>query len=259
LGVVPLAGALPVSATLDTAGLFARSVEDVELAFAAVSAAPAGMAASRSSRPPGEAAEAGSPLRLGFARLAWERLEEEARLAIDDVVAAAAASGAFVEEVGLPFEDLVRAQLTIQRAETAWSLGAEADWHGEHVSELLRDFIASGRAVTHEEYLAARRLADEQRWLWQQQISDFDAVIAPSTLGVAPLGLQSTGDPLLCRPFTLLGGPALALPLAWSAGGLPVGLQLVGAQHRDLRLLTAARALSVALGDRRPAPATVGG
>ena len=39
-GVVPLAGALPVSATLDTAGLFARSVEDIELAFAAASAAP---------------------------------------------------------------------------------------------------------------------------------------------------------------------------------------------------------------------------
>ena len=49
-GVVPLAGALPASASLDTAGLFARSVDDLELALGPISAAPAGMATARASR-----------------------------------------------------------------------------------------------------------------------------------------------------------------------------------------------------------------
>jgi Asp-tRNA(Asn)/Glu-tRNA(Gln) amidotransferase A subunit family amidase len=260
-GVLPLAGVLPTSASLDTAGLFARSVDDLELALTAVSAAPAGMAAARASR---SLDGAGSPHggapptapRIGFIRMAWERLEAAARNAIDDYLGAAANAGAVIEETELPvaFELLAGAQATIQQAETAWALGREADWHGEQVSEELRAYIAQGRTITREEYLAARRLGDEQRWLWQDRLRGFDAALAPSTLGVPPLfELGSTGDSLLCRPFTLLGGPALALPGAWTPAGLPIGLQLVGAAHEDRALLGVARWLLAHLGERRPA------
>ena len=256
-GVLPLAGVLPTSATLDTAGLFARSIDDLELALEAVSAAPAGMASARASRsldgaggPSG--AEALTAPRIGFARMAWERLEAAARNAIDGYLDAAAAAGAVVEDLQPPFafEPLIDAQRTIQQTETAWALGREADWHGELVSEELRNYIAEGRAVAREDYLAARRVADEQRWRWQERVTGLDAVLAPSTLGVPPLGLHSTGDSLLCRPFTLLGGPALALPGAWTPDGLPVGLQLVGAVHDDRRVLRVARWLLAHLGTR---------
>jgi Asp-tRNA(Asn)/Glu-tRNA(Gln) amidotransferase A subunit family amidase len=256
-GVLPLAGVLPTSATLDTAGLFARSIDDLGLALEAVSAAPAGMASARASRsldgaggPSG--AEALTAPRIGFARMAWERLEAAARNAIDGYLDAAAAAGAVVEDLQPPFafEPLIDAQRTIQQTETAWALGREADWHGELVSEELRSYIAEGRAVAREDYLAARRVADEQRWRWQERVTGLDAVLAPSTLGVPPLGLHSTGDSLLCRPFTLLGGPALALPGAWTPDGLPVGLQLVGAVHDDRRVLGVARWLLAHLGTR---------
>lgn len=257
-GVAPLAGALPTSASLDTAGVFARSVEDLELALSAITAAPAGMGSSRASRPaPMQASVAPERPRLGFLRDGWERIEEAARGAIDRYLEAAAAAGAQIEEAELPVarERLVEAQLTIQRVETAAALGAEADWHGELVSAELRGFISEGRGVAREEYLAARRLADEARWLWHDRVQGFDAMLAPSTLGVPPLGLESTGDPLLCRPFTLLGGPALALPGAWTAEGLPVGLQLLGAAHSDRELLGVARWLSERVGGGSPSHA----
>jgi amidase len=184
--------------------------------------------------------------------MAWERLEAAARNAIDGYLDAAAAAGAVVEDLQPPFafEPLIDAQRTIQQTETAWALGREADWHGELVSEELRSYIAEGRAVAREDYLAARRVADEQRWRWQERVTGLDAVLAPSTLGVPPLGLHSTGDSLLCCPFTLLGGPALALPGAWTPDGLPVGLQLVGAVHDDRRVLGVARWLLAHLGTR---------
>jgi Asp-tRNA(Asn)/Glu-tRNA(Gln) amidotransferase A subunit family amidase len=258
-GVLPLAGAFPTSASLDTAGLFARHVDDLELALIATSAAPAGMASARAARSPdgaGEprARERSSPPRIGFLRLAWDRLDAVTRNALDDYLGAAEGAGAVVEETQLPvaFEALVEAQMTIQLVETAWALGREADWHGELVSPELRSYIAEGRTVAREDYLAARRLADEQRWRWNDRVAGFDAVLAPSTLGVPPLG-SDTGDSLLCRPFTLLGVPALALPGAWSPDGLPIGLQLLGAAHEDHAVLGVARWLLERVGDRAPA------
>jgi Asp-tRNA(Asn)/Glu-tRNA(Gln) amidotransferase A subunit family amidase len=258
-GVLPLAGAFPTSASLDTAGLFARHVDDLELALIATSAAPAGMASARAARSPAGAGEPrrrerSSPPRIGFLRLAWDRLDAVTRNALDDYLGAAGGAGAVVEQTQLPvaFEALVEAQMTIQLVETAWALGREADWHGELVSVELRSYIAEGRTVAREDYLAARRLADEQRWRWNDRVAGFDAVLAPSTLGVPPLG-SDTGDSLLCRPFTLLGVPALALPGAWSPDGLPIGLQLLGAAHEDHAVLGVARWLLERVGDRAPA------
>jgi Asp-tRNA(Asn)/Glu-tRNA(Gln) amidotransferase A subunit family amidase len=258
-GVVPLAGALPTSASLDTVGLFARSPDDLELALGAVSGAPAGMASARASRcidgtGQASAGDLARPPRLGVLRIGWDLLEPAARTAIDRYVEAAAAAGASIEdtELPLPFERIVEAQRAIQAAETAWALGGEADWHGDLVSVALRSYIAEGRAVAREDYLAARRVGDEQRWRWNEGIAQLDAVLAPSALGVPPLGLGSTGDPLLCRPFTFLGVPAVALPGAWTADGLPIGLQLTGSSHDDRRVLAVARWLLAQVGAGAP-------
>jgi Asp-tRNA(Asn)/Glu-tRNA(Gln) amidotransferase A subunit family amidase len=69
----------------------------------------------------------------------------------------------------------------------------------------------------------------------------YDALITPAAFGTAPKGLESTGDPAFCALWTLCGMPALSIPLLQGAGGLPLGVQLVGARHRDVRLLRTAR------------------
>ncbi len=260
-GVVPLAGVLPTSATLDTAGLFARSVEDLEIALDVLCSAPAGAGAARSARSPDGAGGAvgslrGDAPRIALVRFAWERLEPAARDAIDRWVSGAVAAGASVVEGELPFpfDALADAQLTIQKVETAWALGGEADRHGDLVSAELRAYIATGRRIAREDYLAARRFADEQRWRWHEPFGDVDAILVPSALGVPPAGLAFTGDPLLCRPFTLLGVPALALPGAWTPDGLPVGIALAGPSHTDRRVLACARWL-LAAWTPSPAPA----
>jgi amidase len=51
------------------------------------------------------------------------------------------------------------------------------------------------------------------------------------------------------HPTDMTGHPALSLPLA-EAGGLPVGVQLVGAHFADARLLALGRTLERALGFR---------
>ena len=67
-----------------------------------------------------------------------------------------------------------------------------------------------------------------------------DAILCPSALGPAPEGLGNTGDSIFNGPWTLLGAPAVSLPLLETAEGLPMGVQIVGAPGDDARLLRTA-------------------
>ena len=62
-----------------------------------------------------------------------------------------------------------------------------------------------------------------------------------------PRGLGATGDPVFCVLWTLLGLPAVTLPLMQGANGLPLGVQLVGRRNFDARLLRTARWLEKTL------------
>ena len=74
-----------------------------------------------------------------------------------------------------------------------------------------------------------------------------DLWISPSTIGPAPKGLESTGDPVMNLPWTQAGLPALNLPAGNSQYGLPLGLQLVGNWHKDESLLFWAKDLEKVL------------
>ena len=68
-----------------------------------------------------------------------------------------------------------------------------------------------------------------------------DALLVPGVLGEAPLRSEGhTGDPLLCRAWTLLGVPAISVPGLVGPAGMPIGVQLVGLPAGEERLLGAA-------------------
>ena len=90
----------------------------------------------------------------------------------------------------------------------------------------------------------AKRYAEGLTYIFEQYA---DAIITPSARGVAPEGITATGDPVFCSLWTLVGFPALNLPLLGNADGLPIGVQLVGAPGRDEKLLRTARAMVASL------------
>lgn len=226
-GVLPREGVKLMSWTLDTVGLFARSVGDLGLGLSGLGGAV--------SVPP-------VSVRLAFARTGcWEALEDEAAGALQEFVRELRGDGVAVDELELPgYVELARAQETIQRYESARSLSEELSAQPELLSPALHEALLAGAALTDAEHADALMVARRHAPAFGSALAPYDAVLTPSTTGVPPLGLDFTGDPLFCRVWTLIGAPALSLPLVWTKAGLPVGLQLVAAPGCDGSLLGAA-------------------
>ena len=220
-------GIRPLSARLDTLGLFGRTVGDVELLMGA-------LAGGWRPRHPLEA-----PPRVAFARTArWELVDPDARRALEDAARSLAA-----EEVELPaaIEELVEAQETIMAVDVADAMADEYTHHRERLSHELLALIEEGLATEPDAYRAAIGAAEHGAELLPSVLEGHDVLLTPAARGQAPHGLAATGDPVFCRAWTLLGTPTISVPGPVGGDGLPVGAQLVAGPHRDAELLAAAR------------------
>ena len=148
-----------------------------------------------------------------------------------------------MREVDLPerFAGLPDAHDTVMAFDVARSLAWEHEHHADRLSDVLRAFIERGAAIARED--AERALALEAAGGAQLQagfLGDGEALLVPAVVGEPPpLAEGTTGDPWFCRPWTLLGAPALAIPAATGSGGAPIGVQLVAPPGADGALLRA--------------------
>jgi Asp-tRNA(Asn)/Glu-tRNA(Gln) amidotransferase A subunit family amidase len=248
-GLIPRGGILQLSRTLDHVGLFARTIEDIALLAQEL----AGYdeldpdTRPRARQPFREIALEQPPIEptLAFIKTPhWERMDAEAKEAIGELVAEL---GDRVEEVDL-FPSAAQAwdwHRTIMDAEMAANLEREWTKGRDKLSPPLRALIERGREVRAVDYQRVLRgIAPVTASLDELFTERYDAILTPAALGAAPKGLAATGDPALCTLWTLLGMPALSLPLMQGAGGLPLGVQLVGRRNFDARLLRTARWLA---------------
>ena len=95
------------------------------------------------------------------------------------------------------------------------------------------------------------------RAIYAKAASRYDVFVTLGACGAAPVGLGSTGNTVMNVTASLLGCPALTVPLLVDEG-LPLGLQLLTGPERDAALFGAA---SWMLGDafeRRDLIGTIG-
>jgi len=245
-GLIPRSGVLQLSRTLDHVGLFARTIEDIALLAEQLAGWDEKDPDTRPrARIPFQALAAEEPPIPPMLALIktphWERTDGDTREAFGELVEAL---GDRVEEVEL-FPSALEAwdwQKTIMAAEMAANL--EREWRAgkDRLSPQLRELIERGREVRAVDYQrAVRAIAPAVESLDELFMERYDAILTPTALGTAPRGLASTGDPVFCTPWTLLGMPALSVPLMQGANRLPLGAQLVGRRGFDARLMRTAR------------------
>lgn len=124
--------------------------------------------------------------------------------------------------------------------ESRWLVDALASRDRTGLSESLLSRIDAVRRLTPADYADLLSWRHGLRTVFAEVMRNTDALVTLSAPGKAPSGLTATGDATFTVPSSLLGAPALSLPLL-EEDGLPVGLQLIAAQHRDEQLFATAQ------------------
>jgi aspartyl-tRNA(Asn)/glutamyl-tRNA(Gln) amidotransferase subunit A len=226
---VERAGVFPCAWSMDHVGPLARTVEDTGILFRAM-ARPSAV---------GEGVADSRRLRIGIAdRYFGERSDADTSRSFDAVVAWLRNAGADVVPVRLPvsFEAGVDAGIVTVYAEMAsvhrQSFAAHRARYGWRIGCLLD----AGGKVSATDYLRAQQLRRIAAADLSAMLAGVDCLMTSTTPAPAPRGLGATGDWTYNLPFSSSGHPSLSVPVALSASGMPIGVQLV-ARHRGEELL----------------------
>ena len=244
-GLISRHGMLSLSRPLDQVGVFARSIEDVALigdCLMNYDAQDADMqprvrpslARTAAEEPPAP------PLFVLVKTPMWSKTQQDTQAGFAELIVHL--GGQLHEvELSISIEDGIACHRLIMEADMARNLASEYERGRGQLSAAMRAAIERGRRVTAEEYNRALAAMAPLTAVLDELFLNYGTIVTPVVAGEAPLGLESTGDPIFCTFWTLCRTPSISLPLLQGANGLPIGVQLVGAPDDDGRLLRSAR------------------
>ena len=248
--LLPTAGMLTISPSLDTAGLFAQSLDDLCTVFHAMVDAPCNGASNDSNL---------RALRVGF-------LSDETNPYSDSTVECMqnlifqvktllSGQNASVQLFDLSFPKSFNHDqiLCLAKYETAQNLEgvlSDKSFADSLDPKLLRLATRDFKKISTREYTAARQTQLESTQEFNRLFDKVDVIVALSAKDVPPMledCLASdfpSGDPWINCALTAFGVPAVHLPVGFDQPtGASLGFQLVGPRMGDLALLSNAARL----------------
>jgi aspartyl-tRNA(Asn)/glutamyl-tRNA(Gln) amidotransferase subunit A len=264
-GLVPKAGVIPLSWSLDHVGPLARSPIDTSLMLDAMAgfdrSDPASVRRAKSGSylpPQGESFT--DSLRVGVITNTGAMTRGVAE-GFESATAALEELGTELEEVTIDgWETAVEIDFTI--------IGVEASvYHEENLrqrSELFTDEVRTrlewGLTLDGASLVKATRAGQRFRNTFDELLAKYDLLVCPGMPCPAPASARTVSvqgqehriDHLLCRNTAicnLTGLPALALPSGFE-DGLPVGIQVIGARWQEGKVIQIGQRLQDLLASR---------
>jgi Asp-tRNA(Asn)/Glu-tRNA(Gln) amidotransferase A subunit family amidase len=249
-GLVPRTGMLKTTDSLDTVGVFARSVEDLALLFDVIRVRGADYPISHAHlNDPARQTKGRRPWRIGLLQgPKWKYAEGYAQQAFQEFGRSLANVPEIeIEAVTLPesFQSAHEIHATIYDRALAYYFKEEFVAH-TLVSSIMYEIVQRGNRLMLDQYKAALDVQNLlARQLDQVFVDRFDVIVDLSTGGEALKGLDSVDRLDNCLIWTLCGVPTINLPVFTGPNRLPFGAQIFARRYNDYLLLDFARHLYV--------------
>ena len=139
------------------------------------------------------------------------------------------------------FKDIHKYHQIIHETDLANNFSVYYKKYKKKLSKYMQDAIANGNKHSAKEYAEAIDFMKRSYESYQEVFEDYHGVLSPSSPGVAPKGLKSTGTAEFNKVWSYLGTPCISLPLLEGENNLPLGVQLIGDKYDDHRFLGVAK------------------
>lgn len=267
-GRVSMFGCLPLAHSLDHMGPLARTVRDCALLLNAMAgyderdpvsvsvpvSVPVSMTAEDFLPPEGPVSLEG--LRVGIPKnFYFDRADSEVVAAVHAMAKVAQSAGATLVEVVVPdVLALNQATLMVQLPESTHSIDPLGE-HAHLLGQAVKPNVERGRSVTALEYLNALTTIEHFRDEFAELFTRCDLLFTPTTpitapeIGAATVMINGVEEDTrlattrLMRGANALGLPAMSIPSGFSSTGMPMGLQIMGPEWSEARVLRAAAAV----------------
>jgi aspartyl-tRNA(Asn)/glutamyl-tRNA(Gln) amidotransferase subunit A len=252
-GRVSKRGVVPLSWTLDHVGPLCRTVEDAALVLGVIASYDE-LDPSSVETPVPDYSNAFnmeiSKLRLGVPRTPFfQALHPEIARSLDAAIEVLRKLTATVAEIALPTTSMSVDEI-YARVRSVEAYAYHLQWISESPEKyqpVTRQRIIDNAAdVKPADYARARLELDLLRREIKKVFTTVDALVMP-TLPSPPVLITEGSNPAAVSirntsPFNVFGLPAITLPCGFTASGLPIGLQIVGAPFAELTVLAVAHA-----------------
>ena len=243
-GLISRNGVLRTSQTLDHIGMFGRNVEDVALLAKALIKKDNQDTASIHYSSENILAETKKgplfePKFIFYKTNHWKMIEKKSRDAFEYFIK----SFKNIEVFDTPsyFKDIHKYHQVIHETDLANNFSIYYKKFKSKLSKYMQDAISRGNKYSAKEYAEAIDFRKQSYESYKEVFEDYHGVLMPSSPGVAPKGLKSTGTAEFNKVWSYLGTPCISLPLLEGENKLPLGVQLIGDKYDDHRFLGVAR------------------
>ena len=240
-GLISRNGVLKTSDKLDQIGIFGRSVEDVALLAkvlikkdnydsATVHYSSENMLNETKKGPLFD------PKFIFYKTDHWKIVDKKSKEAFEYFIKSFKKN---IEVFDTPsyFKDIHKFHQIIHETDLANNFALYYKKYKKKLSKYMQDAIVRGNKYSAKDYAEAIDFIKRSYESYQEVFEDYHGVLSPSSPGVAPKGLKSTGTAEFNKVWSYFGTPCISLPLLQGEGNMPLGVQLVGAKYDDHRFL----------------------
>jgi aspartyl-tRNA(Asn)/glutamyl-tRNA(Gln) amidotransferase subunit A len=254
-GLVSVEGVVPLGRSFDHVGPLARNVTDACILLEAI----AGKYPRGQTRPRDRALGKKQKFRLGWPKdFFFERVDGEIESAIKVAAKKFEELEVGIEPVSMPqLADSVDRATDLVVAEASYYHQSQGYYpsRSQDYGDDVRGHLEWGHRVSAVDYLGAMESRRRVEQNFAAALQKVDAILTPTSPIPAPrIGesqVRTSGERettvraellRMTRPANLTGLPAISVPCGFTSEGLPIGLQLIGTQWGEARLLAMALA-----------------